>query len=31
MRKFGAKNMGDNIGNIVYQKLPYNTVLFTTW
>ena len=25
-----AKDMGDNIGKIVYQKLPYNMVSFTT-
>ena len=24
------KNMDDNIGKMLYQKLPYNTVLFTT-
>ena len=28
---FGAKNMGNNIGKIMYQKLPYNMVSFATW
>ena len=30
MHNIGAKIVGDNIGKIVYTKLPYHTVLYTT-
>ena len=26
----GAKNMGDNIGKVMYRTLPYNMVSLTT-